>query len=148
MIPTFASRKLPIDLAIASGSCHKDTFATSKGIKFTLELFGRGDGERPAEDKAITAQDWLIEDRLGAQSEARFLRFVTSDLVQIVDLGTDDYSRCIELIVEYEDLGLGLVDASIIAIAERLAISQIATLNRLDFAVVRPRHLDAFDLLP
>jgi predicted nucleic acid-binding protein len=91
---------------------------------------------------------WLIEDRLGPQAEARFLRFVTSDLIKIVDLGTVDYSRCIDLIVEYEDLGLGLVDASIVAIGERLDITQIATLNRRDFAVVRPRHIDAFDLLP
>jgi len=91
---------------------------------------------------------WLIEDRLGPQAEARFLRFVTSGLVQIVDLGADDYARCIELILGYEDLGLGLVDASIIALGERLSISHIATLNRRDFLVVRPRHTDAFELLP
>jgi len=91
---------------------------------------------------------WLIEDRLGPQAEARFLRFVTSNSVRIVDLSVSDYERCIELIVQYEDLGLGLVDASIIAVAERLSISLIATLNRRDFAVVRPSHLDAFELVP
>jgi uncharacterized protein len=48
----------------------------------------------------------------------------------------------------YADLGLGGTDASLVAIAERLNITTIATLDRRDFTVVRPRHVDAFTLLP
>ena len=48
----------------------------------------------------------------------------------------------------YADLGLGLVDASVVAIAERLGATTIATLNHRDFMVVRPRHIVAFELLP
>lgn len=48
----------------------------------------------------------------------------------------------------YADLGLGLVDASVIAIAERLKVTTIATLNHRDFTVVRPAHCEAFELLP
>lgn len=91
---------------------------------------------------------WLLEDRLGPEAEVRFLRFVTSDRIGIVDATRADYDRSIELIGLYADLGLGFVDASVIAIAERLGISTIATLNRRDFAVVRPAHVDAFDLVP
>jgi len=36
----------------------------------------------------------------------------------------------------------------VIALAERLGITQIATLDRRDFSVVRPAHTDAFILLP
>jgi uncharacterized protein len=36
----------------------------------------------------------------------------------------------------------------VIAIAERLGITQIATRDRRDFTVVRPRHAGAFELLP
>jgi predicted nucleic acid-binding protein len=39
-------------------------------------------------------------------------------------------------------------DASIIAIAERLDLTTIATLNHRDFAVVRPAHCDGFELIP
>ena len=46
------------------------------------------------------------------------------------------------------DLGLGFVDASIIAVAERFTVTTVATLNRRDFAVVRPAHRDAFELVP
>lgn len=45
-------------------------------------------------------------------------------------------------------LRLGVVDAAVIAMAERLNVATVATLNRRDFAVVRPRHVKALTLLP
>jgi predicted nucleic acid-binding protein len=53
-----------------------------------------------------------------------------------------------ELVVAYGDLPLGTVDASIVAAAERLNVGVIATLDRRHFSVVRPAHIDNFDLLP
>lgn len=53
-----------------------------------------------------------------------------------------------ELTERYADLGLGGTDASVVAIAERLGIDRIATLDRRHFSVVRPRHIEAFQLLP
>ena len=53
-----------------------------------------------------------------------------------------------ELIESYADLGIGTVDASVIATAERLGAVTIATLDLRHFTVVRPRHLDAFQLVP
>ncbi len=43
---------------------------------------------------------------------------------------------------------LGATDASVVAIAERLGIDTIATLDRRHFTVVRPAHIEAFTLLP
>ncbi len=104
-------------------------------------------------DLAVTASvipeaAWLIETRLGPAAEARFLTLVTSPRFTIIDLTISDYQRTIELINTYTNLGLGFVDASIIAIAERLGHDTIATLNHRDFAVVRPTHRDAFNLIP
>ena len=39
-------------------------------------------------------------------------------------------------------------DANLIAIAERLGTTRIATLDRAHFTVVRPAHCNAFDLVP
>ena len=91
---------------------------------------------------------WMIESRLGPAAEAQFLRVVTSTRFTIVTLLTSDYERIIELIETYADMGLGFVDASIVATAERLNVTAIATLNRRDFAVVRPNHVSAFHLIP
>lgn len=52
------------------------------------------------------------------------------------------------MIVVYAEVGLGIVDVSVIAVAERLGVTTIATLNRRDFAVVRPAHCDTLDLMP
>jgi uncharacterized protein len=45
-----------------------------------------------------------------------------------------------ELVRSHADLPLGAVDASVVAIAERLGVRRVATLDRRDFSVVRPRH--------
>ena len=85
---------------------------------------------------------------LSTHSEARFLRSVTSGELHRQDLTDTDWERATSLVETYTDLGLGLVDASIVAIAERLGATAIATLNHRDFRVVRPRHIPAFELLP
>jgi predicted nucleic acid-binding protein len=91
---------------------------------------------------------WQIEHNLGPRSEADFLDLITSRELQVADLTIMDYRRCKELIEQYADMGLGLVDASVITVAEKLNVTTLATLNRRDFSVVRPRHADAFELLP
>jgi uncharacterized protein len=96
----------------------------------------------------IVETSWLIEDRLGPTAEAAFLRSFPAGELTRVDLTDTDWERAVELIESYADLGLGLVDASIVAVAERLAIATLVTLNRRDFTVVRPRHADALELLP
>lgn len=56
--------------------------------------------------------------------------------------------RIAELMDTYADLPLGLADASVVAIAEEIGAREIATLDRRDFSVVRPRHVNSFTLLP
>ena len=96
----------------------------------------------------IAETAWQIERNLGPRSEAGFLQLLTSGRLDFADLTVADYERCITLIDTYHDLRLGLVDASIITIAERLNVTTIATLNDRDFRVVRPAHCDAFTLIP
>lgn len=91
---------------------------------------------------------WMLESRLGPFAEERFVSLVTSGRIEIVDLVSVDYLRVLALIRRYADLGLGFVDASIVAVAERLQVTTIATLNRRDFAVVQPDHVESFDLIP
>jgi predicted nucleic acid-binding protein len=59
-----------------------------------------------------------------------------------------DLVRCRELQSQYVDLALGVVDASVVALAERLGENRIATLDHRHFTVVRPAHMRAFTLLP
>ena len=45
-------------------------------------------------------------------------------------------------------LPLGTVDASVVAAAERLDVTEVATTDRRHFGVVMPRHAAGFQLLP
>jgi predicted nucleic acid-binding protein len=106
----------------------------------------RGQLKVPAPVVPETA--WQVEHNLGPVSEAGFLRLITTGQLEVVDLTIADYGRCAELIEAYASLRLGLVDASVVTVAERLGAITIATLNHRDFRVVRPRHAEAFELLP
>ena len=89
---------------------------------------------------------YLIQTRLGARAEERFVRSVAARELAVESLSDADWRRCAELVGEYERIGF--VDASVIAIAERLRTDTIATTDRRHFAGVRPRHRDAFRLVP
>jgi uncharacterized protein len=77
----------------------------------------------------------------------RFLGDLAGDFI-IEPLHPTDPLRIAELVARYHDLQLGTVDASVIAAAERLSITEIATIDRRHFSVVRPDHVPAFELLP
>jgi uncharacterized protein len=96
----------------------------------------------------IAEVGYLLCREAGGAVEAGFLRSLADGDFEPVDLLAEDYGRMAELVTQYADLGLGTTDASVIALAERLNIVEIATLDHRHFNVVRPRHADALTLLP
>ncbi len=90
----------------------------------------------------------MLERERGSQAEAAFLRSFGRRELTLAPLTIGDTERMAELVETYASLRLGGVDASVISIAERLNVATIATRNRRDFAVVRPRHVNALTLLP
>jgi predicted nucleic acid-binding protein len=84
----------------------------------------------------------------GAKIEAAFLRSIVQETLTIVDLELADYERMAELVETYADFPLGTTDAAVVAVAERLGITEVATLDRRHFHAVRARHTEGFDLLP
>jgi hypothetical protein len=91
--------------------------------------------------------DWLGMSR-GVPARRVALEGVLEGALEVADLDLDDYERVAELCRRYDDLPLGLVDASVIAVAERFAERTIATLDRRHFTVVQPRHTRSLTLVP
>ena len=91
---------------------------------------------------------YLAAARLGPKAEVRFLGDLAGEAFVTVPVEEADWLRIAELVARYRDLPLGTVDASVVAAAERLGITTIATLDRRHFGVVRPAHAAAFDLIP
>lgn len=80
---------------------------------------------------------YLLGVKVDARTEAFFLRAL-ADRDFIVELTTADYTRMAELVEQYYDLPLGTSDASVIALAERPDVEEVATLDLRHFTVVRP----------
>lgn len=96
----------------------------------------------------ISEVAWLVGTRLGPRSEVRFLQDLAEGNLLVEPVVAKDWVRIAELVFRYRTLALGTVDASLVAAAERLDIADIATLDRRHFGAVRPRHVDAFRLVP
>ncbi|WP_169950344.1 PIN domain-containing protein [Microbispora sp. H11081] len=84
----------------------------------------------------------------GARAEAAFLRLLESGWFQLIDLSESDLSRIAVLIERYHDLPLGAADASVVAVAERMRVTEVMTTDIRDFSVIRPVHVPALALLP
>jgi predicted nucleic acid-binding protein len=91
---------------------------------------------------------YLLNREAGVDVEAMFLESLADGDFTAVDLTVEDYRRMAELVRRYGNLPLGTTDACVIAGAERLGLTEVATLDRRHFSVVRPRHVNTLTLLP
>jgi predicted nucleic acid-binding protein len=96
----------------------------------------------------VTEVAYLLETRLGWSAEVRFLGDLASGNLITEPVIASDWIRIAELVAAYHDLPLGTVDASVVAAAERLGTTAVATLDRRHFSVVRPKHVAVFQIVP
>jgi predicted nucleic acid-binding protein len=94
----------------------------------------------------LAEASYLVGNRLGSKVEAQFLAGLEELDVQAPT--TEDWRRMSALVQRYANLGLGGVDASVIAMAERLRTDLVVTLDQQRFAAVQPRHCRSLRLLP
>lgn len=95
----------------------------------------------------ITEVVYLLGTRLGADAEVRFLGDLAAGNLIPEPVVAPDWMRIAELVAQYRDLPLGAVDASVITAAERLGVSDIATLDHRHFSVVQSK-IGTLNLLP
>jgi predicted nucleic acid-binding protein len=91
---------------------------------------------------------YLISVHLGASAELHFVRSVQREEIKVEFLRKEDLTRTVEVMDKYLDTDLGFVDASLVAVAERLKIREILTTDRPHFSLIRPRHCASFVLKP
>jgi hypothetical protein len=93
-------------------------------------------------------KEWRCHERLDGGAWLTFLEDVVTGAYRVEPSTPADLARCHELQVQYADLPLGVVDASVVALVERLGERAVATLDHRHFSVVRPRHVAGLTLLP
>lgn len=113
-----------------------------------VELLLREPGPLLVPALVVTEVAYLLGDRIGAHAELAFSRAIAAGELVVEPVAEADWNRIAELTEQYLDLPLGLVDASIVALAERHGADRIATLDHRHLATVRPRHIAGFALVP
>jgi predicted nucleic acid-binding protein len=92
-----------------------------------VELFDSAPGPLLVPAPILTEVCYLLERERGTHAEAGFLRSVRDDVFTLVSLTPADLDRMADLVETYADLPLGAADASVIAVAERLDVREVAT---------------------
>ena len=96
----------------------------------------------------VTEVSYLLADRIGPHAELAFARSVADGELVVEPVLDSEWERIADLTKQYLDLPLGIVDASVVTLAERHHVDVIATLDKKHFSVVRPMHTGAFTLVP
>lgn len=92
--------------------------------------------------------DYLLGKRFGHTARRAFLRDLAAGRFTVASLDRGDYTTVVELEARYEDLGLGLADCALIALADRYGTDRILTFDDRHFRAVTPLGGNAFVLLP
>jgi predicted nucleic acid-binding protein len=111
-------------------------------------LLRQRSGELAVPGPVVAETCYMLESRGGPDVEEAFLRLLAAGRLVCLEPAVEDFARMADLVRKYRDLPLGAVDASVIALAERFGVAEVATMDRRHFTVVQPRHVDSLTLLP
>lgn len=92
--------------------------------------------------------DYWCHERLTLDVWLAFLEDVLDGAYGVEDPTHGDLVRADQLQRTYADLKVGVVDGTILALVERLGEPKLGTLDHRHFGTMRPRHVEALELLP
>jgi predicted nucleic acid-binding protein len=99
-------------------------------------------------DVILPEVSYLFLRDLGYVGIQTFLAHFKQINARLEPLEKTDLARVHEITVTYASAEFDVVDCCIMVLAERLMIAQVATFDRRDFSIFRPRHCDYLELLP
>lgn len=107
-------------MIVDTGVIYADIDRSDDWHAAAAELLSTAPGPLRVPSLVVTEVCYLLQVRLGSVAEADFLVALSRQEIDLSPLTTGDYARAAELVRKYSDLPLGAVDASAIAVAERL----------------------------
>lgn len=96
----------------------------------------------------LTELAYMTVRTIGLAAFVRLMRSVFAGELQLIFAQQEDIQRAIDIMERYADSRIDYVDCVIAAMAERLEITHILTIDQRHFRMLRPRHTPAFDLRP
>jgi predicted nucleic acid-binding protein len=92
--------------------------------------------------------DYLATKYLGEKAARVFLEDLSDGYFYYVSVTLEDINKATKIMAKYKDFPLGLVDASLIVIAERYQVNKILTLDRRHFNAIQTEAVPYLELLP
>jgi predicted nucleic acid-binding protein len=114
------------------------------GVTDTL----KADERRILSPFVLAELDYLLATRAGQKAELQALRDVAGGAYELVAITDGDVAHCIDKMEAFEDLKIGLADASIMVLADRLDCLNVLTLDHHHFRAVVGPGGQAFHLFP
>src|SRR3954463_7201217 len=111
-------------------------------------LIGDADEDLVVPALVLAELDYWCHERLGLDAWLIFLEDLMKGAYRSEAPTAADLRRCHELQSTYADLRIGVVDASIVALVDRLNEDRLATLDPRQFSVVRLASGRPLELLP
>jgi hypothetical protein len=92
--------------------------------------------------------DYLMASRSGVRAELTVLTDVANGIYRVAEFGQRDAAQAAEVVAQYQDLDIGLTDASIVVLAARYDTTRVLTFDHRHFRAMKPLHAASFTLLP
>lgn len=92
--------------------------------------------------------DYLVSKYLGEVVAQAFIQDLADGHFNYLTVELDDIRSALAVMTRYKGVPLGLVDASLVALAERYRMPRILMLDRRHFSLIRPQALEYLELLP
>lgn len=128
---------------------------------FVVALLHRGDKNHKAAaavyqrlqtaylpQSALAEVAYLLTNRAGGDTVVEFLRRLPTSKLSPTALTNEDLSTTASILKQYASSRIDFVDATVMAVAERLNITTVLTVDYRDFRLYRPKHCAFFTLLP
>lgn len=96
----------------------------------------------------LTEVAYFMGQQLPHEALVSFLSDLARGYYDVEDLLPEDYARAAEICEQYADARVGFVDAAVLSVVERLGERKLATLDHRHFGLLRPRHVEALELVP
>ena len=137
--------------------------ADTGGLLRALARKPNGKPSFPDYESVLTSASLVLVPALVLAEVDYFLRderaAIRKLIAEIFDPGTryeyelplpSDVVRALEIDAKFKELSLGLVDGTVVALAERRRVYRVLTTDRRDFSAIRvgPRFAQALELVP
>jgi hypothetical protein len=99
-------------------------------------------------DIVMSELAYLVLRELGYPALNKFLDSVVKGELVLERVTIKDLARTAEVLQKYADNKVDFVDCAITAMAERLNIKRIMTVDQRHFQIFRPKHCPVFEIIP